>query len=56
VDESADSSGNCFKPIAANLEEFRQHLSLMSSELGRCGNIISGLLSFSRENPLNIKI
>ena len=28
--------------------EFQKFLSLMSSELERCGNIISGLLSFSR--------
>jgi len=42
-------------PTAENLEEFRQHLSLMSSELERCGNIVSGLLSFSREKSIEYK-
>jgi signal transduction histidine kinase len=32
-----------------DLDEFRRYLSLMSNELERCGNIISGLLSFSRQ-------
>ncbi len=31
------------------VDEFRRYLSLMSNELERCGNIISGLLSFSRQ-------
>ena len=35
---------------AEDLEQFKKHLNLMSSELERCGNIVSGLLSFSREN------
>lgn len=42
-------------PTPENLEKFRQYLSLMSSELERCGNIVSGLLSFSREAPLEYK-
>lgn len=31
------------------IEKFRKYLSLMSSELERCGGIVSGLLSFSRQ-------
>jgi two-component system NtrC family sensor kinase len=31
--------------------EFRHFLGLMSAELERCGKIVSGLLSFSRETP-----
>ena len=31
--------------------EFREYLALMSTELERCGRIISGLLSFSRDKP-----
>jgi len=42
-------------PSTENLEEFRYFLSLMSKELERCGNIISGLLSFSRETQLEYK-
>jgi len=42
-------------PTKDNLKEFRQHLSLMSSELERCGNIVSGLLSFSREKSLEYR-
>lgn len=30
---------------------FRKYLSMMSTELERCGDIVSGLLSFSRETP-----
>jgi signal transduction histidine kinase len=37
-------------PTAEDLEDFRKYLSLMSSELTRCGEIISGLLSFSRQS------
>jgi len=33
-------------------ERFRQYLSIMSRELLRCGNIVSGLLSFSRESVI----
>lgn len=32
--------------------EFKQYLTLMSTELERCGRIVSGLLSFSREKAL----
>lgn len=32
-----------------DLGEFRAYLSLMSGELERCGDLVSGLLSFSRE-------
>jgi len=38
-----------------NLKKFKKFLTLMSDELERCGNIISGLLSFSREIPLEYK-
>jgi PAS domain S-box-containing protein len=39
-------------PSPKELEECRHFLTLMSNELERCGNIVSGLLSFSREIPL----
>jgi signal transduction histidine kinase len=39
----------------ADLEKMRHFLSLMSIELERCGNIVSGLLSFARETPLEYK-
>jgi signal transduction histidine kinase len=38
-----------------DLKQFNQYLSLMSGELERCGNIVSGLLSFSRESPKEYK-
>ncbi len=31
------------------IRDFKKYLSLMSNELERCGNIVSGLLSFSRQ-------
>ena len=40
---------------AADIAKFKQYLSLMSGELVRCGGIVSGLLSFSREAPLEYK-
>ena len=43
------------KPIDEDLEKFKKHLSLMSRELERCGNIVSGLLSFSRETSIEFK-
>ncbi len=43
------------KPSPENLEDFKSHLSLMSTELERCGNIISGLLSFSRESSVEYR-
>ena len=39
-------------PNKEDLDKFRKFLSLMCDELERCGNIISGLLSFSREPAL----
>ncbi|MDX2441852.1 MAG: PAS domain-containing protein, partial [Desulfobacterales bacterium] len=39
------------KPSREDMEKFKKFLSLMSNELERCGNIVSGLLSFSREPP-----
>jgi len=43
------------QPTSKDLEEFKEYLSLMSPELERCGNIVSGLLSFSRETALEYK-
>ena len=43
------------KPNSDDLKKFQDFLSLMSRELERCGNIISGLLSFSRESPISHK-
>ena len=37
----------------ADMTKFREYLDIMSNELDRCGNIVSGLLSFSRETPLS---
>ncbi len=37
---------------AETVEKFKKHVSLMSTELERCGNIISGLLSFSRQSEM----
>ena len=39
-------------PGHEDLEQFKHFLSLMSDELERCGEIVLGLLSFSREIPL----
>ena len=50
--QSILASGN---PSREDLEKFKNHLDLMSSELERCGNIISGLLSFSRESTMEIR-
>jgi two-component system NtrC family sensor kinase len=43
------------QPTSKDLEEFKEFLSLMTPELERCGNIVSGLLSFSRETALEYK-
>jgi signal transduction histidine kinase len=43
------------QPGPEDLEEFRTYLPLMTSELERCGNIISGLLSFSRHSEVEYK-
>ena len=40
------------EPAAEDIEKFKKFLSLMSDELERCGNIISGLLSFSRQSTM----
>ncbi len=37
------------RPTKNDLKEFKEHLSLMSSELERIGKIVSGLLSFARQ-------
>jgi len=44
------------RPSDETLEQFKKHLALMGRELERCGNIVSGLLSFSRESPEEYKI
>jgi len=38
-----------------DFDNFRKYTSLMSQELERCGNIVSGLLSFSRESAMEYK-
>ena len=43
------------EPSQEDLEQFKTYLDLMSSELERCGNIISGLLSFSRESVMETR-
>jgi two-component system NtrC family sensor kinase len=43
-------------PSSEDLEQFKKYLSLMSKELERCGNIVSGLLSFSRESTIEYNI
>jgi signal transduction histidine kinase len=50
--QSMVSGGNL---SSEGVDEFRQYLALMAEELERCGNIVSGLLSFSRENPLQYR-
>lgn len=42
-------------PDQRELGEFREYLGLMATELERCGRIVSGLLSFSRESRLEYK-
>lgn len=47
------------KPTKKTLEEFKEHLVLMSGELERIGKIVSGLLSFARQseagwNPVDV--
>jgi signal transduction histidine kinase len=42
-------------PTKEELKQFEKYLSLMSGELERCGSIVSGLLSFSRETSLEYK-
>lgn len=43
------------EPSPDDIKQFRSHLSLMYSELERCGNLVSGLLSFSRESTMESK-
>jgi two-component system NtrC family sensor kinase len=43
------------QPASKDLKEFKEYLSLMTPELERCGKIVSGLLSFSRETALEYK-
>lgn len=42
-------------PTSEDLAEFKEYLSLMTPELERCGKIVSGLLSFSRETDMEYK-
>ncbi|MEJ2587975.1 MAG: ATP-binding protein [Deltaproteobacteria bacterium] len=42
-------------PSAEDLDDFRNYLDLMCSELERCGKIVSGLLSFARESISDTK-
>jgi len=42
-------------PNPSDLKQFKEYLSLMSNELERCGSIVSGLLSFSRESTMEYK-
>ncbi|MCP4667885.1 MAG: PAS domain-containing protein, partial [Deltaproteobacteria bacterium] len=43
------------EPSPDDLKKFKEYLALMSGELERCGNIISGLLSFSRQSEMAYK-
>lgn len=43
------------EPGQEELKKFQEYLSLMSKELERCGNIVSGLLSFSRKSSMEHK-
>ncbi len=43
------------RPSQENIDQFKHFLTLMSKELERCGNIVSGLLSFSRETQLEYR-
>ena len=42
-------------PSPEALGPFKEYLTLMSNELERCGSIVSGLLSFSRESTMAYK-
>lgn len=42
-------------PGPKDLQQFRDYLNLMSGELERCGNIVSGLLSFARESKMETR-
>jgi two-component system, NtrC family, sensor kinase len=43
------------QPGPDDMEDFRTYLPLMTSELERCGKIISGLLSFARHSKIEYK-
>jgi signal transduction histidine kinase len=43
------------QPNSKDLGELKEFVSLMTPELERCGKIVSGLLSFSRETALEYK-
>jgi signal transduction histidine kinase len=43
------------EPGPDDLKKFQGYLSIMSEELERCGGIVSGLLSFSRESVTEFK-
>jgi nitrogen fixation/metabolism regulation signal transduction histidine kinase len=43
------------RPGDDQLSQFKDHLTIMSSELERCGNIVSGMLFFARESGLEHK-
>ena len=43
------------EPSPRDLVQFKEHLNLMSIELERCGNIVSGLLSFARESSMELR-
>jgi signal transduction histidine kinase len=43
---------NAGRPGDDHLKKFKDHLSLMSTELERCGSIVSGMLFFARESGL----
>jgi signal transduction histidine kinase len=42
-------------PGPKDLQQFKDYLNLMSGELERCGNIVSGLLSFARESKMETR-
>lgn len=42
-------------PSEEDIKDFKKYTNIMSRELERCGQIISGLLSFSRESSIEYK-
>jgi signal transduction histidine kinase len=50
--ESILSEGS---PSQEDLDQLKEYLGIMSAELERCGNIISGLLSFARESTMETR-
>ncbi len=49
------NSLNADTPGSVDSKEFTSYLTLMSKELERCGGIISGLLSFSRQSAIGLE-